>query len=589
MHFLFTCFALSGTIARNIDCVVRIAVFVEQATVSTETSQRHSAVRKKSLGAFYTPSYLSRILCEWSIRSVGEVVLEPSFGGCTFLEEIALRFQRLGSSRPLSTVRGCDIDDHAFDKLRSLPYEYDFKDFVLEDFLSLDAQFLGSDRADAVIGNPPYIGHSQVSKEQKRVVLSWKDRYKIRIDARSSLWAYFFVHSLGFIKDGGRLAFVLPGSFLSADYSRDIHALLSQHFEKALVISLAERIFVEEGAEERTVILLAEGFSRAPCSSGDIRFAHATLLSNVMSTVNRWMVNAASLDIFDSFGVGSFVEREVIDSFLKARKALPCVTLGELSTVSIGIVTGDTKFFIRKKTEWQSSGVESKYLKFVVPKIKCIKGVNLTRRQVAGLIKSDERCLLINTEVKKLSPQVLLYLSSYPRDKIDIATYRKRAIWHQPDDGKIPGGFLSFLTHNGPRLVINSAGVNCTNSVHRVFFSPSIDPIMQKALAISMLSTFSQLHAEIIGRPCGSGALKLEPKDAMSLALILPDNLDPDLVEMVFDRVNSLLLVSDFDDDAVREVSDSFLALALGEGFSEYFRIFDSSLAKARAYRKGDL
>ncbi|HCF3907970.1 class I SAM-dependent DNA methyltransferase [Pseudomonas aeruginosa] len=564
-------------------------MFVEKSLVTDGQAPQQSNERKRSLGAFYTPPDLSRILCEWAIRSVDDVVLEPSFGGCNFLEEIASRFDLLGADNPLSSVFGCDIDVHAFDKLRLLRCGFNSCNFLLKDFLLIESSEFCLGGVDAVIGNPPYIGHAQIGGAQKKALSGWREKRMMPVDAKSSLWVYFILHAFEFMRDGGRLAFVLPGSFLSSDYAKKIHALIESCFDRSLIVSLAERIFLDEGAEERTVVLLAEGFRKSRSALGDMRFAHSATLLDVQPIIKRWESSSENIGLFESFGIGSFVARDNASGFIAACEFLPAVAIKNIATVGIGIVTGDTKFFIRKRSDWRVFGVDRNYLKFVVPKIKEIDGINLTRTQVVRLAREDRRCLLLDTRKKKLSPEVVRYLSSYPESQKEIPTYKKRSVWHQPDDGKIPDGFFSFLTHNGPRLIINSAGVNCTNSVYRVFFLKRLSEVESRFLALSMLSSFTQLHAEIIGRPCGSGALKLEPKDVMELMVLRPDKIDEQAVLEVFERVNQALCQNKHDDDFVRSIVDDFLISEIGPSLGDHLETFKRSLIQARSYRKGQV
>ena len=46
----------------------------------------HSLEMRKELGAYYTPSALSQVMSDWAIRKPTDKILEPSFGGCGFLE-----------------------------------------------------------------------------------------------------------------------------------------------------------------------------------------------------------------------------------------------------------------------------------------------------------------------------------------------------------------------------------------------------------------------------------------------------------------------------------------------------------------------
>ena len=138
-------------------------------------------------------------------------------------------------------------------------------------------------------------------------------------------------------------------------------------------------------------------------------------------------------------------------------------------------------------------------------------------------------------------------------------------------------------------MIINSAGVNCTNSVYRVFFLKRLSEVESRFLALSMLSSFTQLHAEIIGRPCGSGALKLEPKDVMELMVLRPDKIDEQAVLEVFERVNQALCQNKHDDDFVRSIVDDFLISEIGPSLGDHLETFKRSLIQARSYRKGQV
>ena len=133
-------------------------------------------------------------------------------------------------------------------------------------------------------------------------------------------------------------------------------------------------------------------------------------------------------------------------------------------------------------------------------------------------------------------------MSSFPEDrKLTNTTFGKREVWHQPDDGRIPHAFLPYVLQHGPRLILNVANTTCTNSVHRVFFKDHVRPIEMKATAISILSTFSQLSAEVEGRTYGVGALKLEPSEAKRTKVILPSISSTQEVMSTFKRIDSLM------------------------------------------------
>ncbi len=83
---------------------------------------KRTVTAKKRHGVFYTPDPASRLLTKWAIRSAADRVLEPSFGGCGFLQAAKDRLTALevgAPEQPISIIvvkRGpvCRIRHGAF-------------------------------------------------------------------------------------------------------------------------------------------------------------------------------------------------------------------------------------------------------------------------------------------------------------------------------------------------------------------------------------------------------------------------------------------------------------------------------------------
>jgi hypothetical protein len=151
-----------------------------------------------------------------------------------------------------------------------------------------------------------------------------------------------------------------------------------------------------------------------------------------------------------------------------------------------------------------------------------------------------------------------VYLWSFPEErKFTNCTFGKRAIWHQPDDGRIPDAFFPYVLQQGPSLIINVAKTTCTNSVHRLFFKKNLSLIEMRLAAISMLTSYSQLSAEVEGRTYGVGALKLEPSDAKRIKMILPRRFSMQEVKSTFKQIDDLTRSGKAYE--ATEVADSFV------------------------------
>ena len=72
------------------------------------------------------------------------------------------------------------------------------------------------------------------------------------------------------------------------------------------------------------------------------------------------------------------------------------------------------------------------------------------------------------------------------------------------------------MSGRGPRLVGNSAGVTCTNSVHAVHF---LDQTDARRYVSNWRSELTTLSCELEGHALGGGVLKIEPSEARRVLL----------------------------------------------------------------------
>lgn len=543
--------------------------------------------QKKDLGAFYTPYEVTSILSNWAIRSASDKVMEPSFGGCSFLEAINDRIEMLSEKKAYSNLYGCDIDPTAFTVLHSKFPAHKKENFHLSDFLQIIPLDFSTSTFDVLIGNPPYISNHNMSKQQKEVAFSLLTRYKFPSSIkRASLWAYFILHALNFMKQDGRCAWVLPESFLFAAYSTKVRERYFSHFKKNLIIQLHERLFIDEGTDEKTLIVLSDGFSpngvEALCNIAD-----CDSYSELKNIIERWDHELLTIQLNAEHPKLISLDPKNKQKFYELFTIQECRNFGDLAEIRIGIVTGANKFFIVNPDTIRANHLEE-YSENILARFKYVQGISFNNRDLIELEHKNERIKLINTALQPINNYLSTYLESFPiEEKEKNYTFRHKVIWHDNNDQNIPDAFFPYMDSNGPTLVLNQAQVNATNTIHRVYFRNKKGSSSEhKLLSLSMLSSFSQISSELEGRIYGSNMLKHEPSDIAKIKIILPENIDPKIVSITYKKVDTL----------IRNRQREKAVLCVDEFLSQYITEYSSAtinhlqiiLHELRRKRKGN-
>ena len=241
-----------------------------------------------------------------------------------------------------------------------------------------------------------------------------------------------------------------------------------------------------------------------------------------------------------------------------------CRKLGDFLGIKIGLVTGNNSFFLLSDTERKESNFTKEGLRKILPRFHFAPGMQFDHVDHNILLKSEGKGYLVSEEYpNNTSNPMSAYLAQYSEAKIDAcSTFKKRSIWSKTEDDAPPDAFFPVMQHHGPRLVINNSGFNCTNSIHRAYFHKRLTKSQKQLISLSLLSTFSQISAEICGRSYGSGALKHEPREAEQIEILMPE-LHHRTISAAFVRVDRMLREGNMEE--ARQFVDLLIFSALGE------------------------
>jgi adenine-specific DNA-methyltransferase len=484
--------------------------------------------RRQELGAFYTPPALAASLVAWAVRADTKRVFDPSFGDGRFLSAAAARLRAVGVRTPHRRLFGMELDPVAASKpaaLKNVPVP---DGQLLEgNFFSTDLSGWGGRRFDAIVGNPPYVRHHLLGQKSKRLAQAHARRVGITLSERADCWAYFCAALLDYLEPEGRLAILLPGAILHADYALPLLHALSEARGRARLIRIQQRLF--DDVVERTVVLLIDGRRRqAGVDYREVKdlLELQTVLGEAPGTRRGWRSSASVAPQPTGSPITRlrtrlrwFVSHEVGAAWASIT-ALPEVRcLGELAQIRIGVVTGANRFFVVSAARARELIGRGRRVHAVpvVSRGGWLQRLRWTAEDQTLHADRASHLLLIPADVK-LTPVLVEHILNGER----LALHKRghcaaRDVWYCLEDARAPDLFLPYMGASPPRLVMNQAGATCTNAVHRVTLVG--DQVGAAALAAASWTSLYRLSAELFGRSYGAGVLKMELGEAAQLRL----------------------------------------------------------------------
>ena len=496
---------------------------------------------RRLMGRYYTPDDLAEMLVRWALTDVTGTVLDPSYGGCAFLNAAARVLSANGIENPGGLLYGVDVDPACTDSARRSP--------PLIEAHCITADFLGTSPTDvpgapfaAVVGNPPYVRHHWLKGTQRERARAVAVDSAVPLPATASMWAYFLVHSLNFLDRGGRLAMLVPEAILQAQYAAPLREALSRRFSRCLLIHIRERLF--DGTDEAVVVVSASGYGEP---------GHVSL-----DAIDRPEDLAPALADFETgqraSGVAVVNGRRTTEPVLRTLEEIERTTvvrpLSELAEIRIGLVTGANRHFIRSRQDLDELDLPASAVHPVVRRTAWLAGLDFTRDDHEELAVAGAEAFLVRpTRSQDQHAGVRRWLADGLEHGVNLGfKCAARRDWFRMALPAAPDAFATCSRLGAPRLVLNRTPHRCTNALHTVRWRPHV-AAAPEAVAVGFLTTAVALWAELLGRRYGGGVLKIEPGTMNRMPIpIVPG------AEDTFSDLNRLLRTGQ--EQAARELAD---------------------------------
>jgi hypothetical protein len=540
-----------------------------------------TAEARKARGAFFTPQPVAAYLVDWAVRSAADHVLEPSCGEAAFLLNAANRIAGLAATEDGGPGRldGVELHAQSAERARALLSDAGASGTVVAaDFFEVEP----TGGYDAVVGNPPYVRYQDFTGRSRLLAREAALRAGVNLTALASSWAAFVVHSALFLRQGGRLALVLPAELLSVNYAAEVRRFLLGNFASVELVLFEERVF--PGVLEEVVLLMADGFRVASCDHFTVLHARNVDDLSGLGASHSWAPGLPG----DKW-TASMLSAPELSAYAEHTANAGFTDLHAWGETTLGMVTGNNGYFALSPERVAELGLSAADLVALSPPgSRHLRGLEFTERNRRVLGDRGSATWLFRPAVKP-SDAARDYIAVGEATGVnDAFKCRVRTPWWRVPLVQPADLFLTYMNADTPRLSTNTARVHHLNSVHGLYLQADLVADGRAYLPLLALNTVTALGAEIVGRSYGGGMLKVEPREADRLPVP-----DPVLLTSMRDGLDAARrpvseLLRSGDVAAATEIVDAVVltgALGIGAVDLATLRTSRKRLAARRASR----
>lgn len=376
----------------------------------------------------------------------------------------------------------------------------------------------GNPGFSVIVGNPPFVRQEAIrgpkAGMQLRVhplsaPLNLPDGFEI--PGSSDLSAYFYLHSLGRLRQGGRLGFISSDGWLRAGYGAALQRAL---LDNTAIDTMAVSDFKVFGdADVNTAVVVAERASpqrghrirlASAAGAGDFAGAGPPAPAGAPASVPQSGLEPGN---WSALFAGAPVEAPFAE-----------VSMAGAGTVRFGTKTGYKAFFVLTAAEAERQGVPRRYLR------PCVTGRGGPLLEDADAYEflldvPDEKGVLERTADGRA---VLEYIRRGEDMQVESTSGGERVLARLPDlptlaarrpwyslglAGAPPPIFLSRIAGGRIKVYENGGTYRATNT--HVSYAPN-SAGRARAMSAYLASAWFALHMERNANPMGGGALSVE-------------------------------------------------------------------------------
>lgn len=488
---------------------------------------REKSSKQKQMGAYYTPPELAYRMAD--ILTKGRNIttaLEPSCGEGVSIEAL---YKTIGKKEIRTTA--VEINAEETTKLKEKWKEFSEVTIYNEDFFSF-CQKHKNDRYDLIIGNPPYIRYQYLSKDQRKQVSELLKEHGMKANRLSNAWVGFMTACISMLNKGGQIAFVIPVEIIHVSYAMELREHLLRELSSITLISFHENVF--PGLQQEILIFIGE---KGKEKKG-IRIVELEDISQ-LTKIRLETRNYQEVRSMEKKWTCYYLTETENALISKIRTDKRFQKLSDVSTINIGITTGNNKYFVVNRETAELYDLKN----ISVPLIS--KGT-----QIHSVCFSEKDWECNRDSVKPV------YLVNFPDCPVSQYTKRQQAYiemgkkngydkgykcsirdkWYQVPYVWSPDAFFLRRSQQYPRFTLNQSEAVCTDNLHRITFTAGEEP---EYIVLSYYNSISFAFTELCGRSYGGGVLELLPTETGNIYLPVITGRSDKAVKILLQQVDA--------------------------------------------------
>lgn len=487
---------------------------------------------RKRFAQFFTPEAIADFMARWVLDGRKKMdVLEPAFGLGAFSRS-------LFKQNPKVRVVGYEADETIYN------YAAENVAQAGSDVLLYNEDYLRAswkDKYDGIICNPPYLKFHDY--DNASLVPLVNEQLGIRLNGFTNLYTLFLLKSISQLRDGGRMAYIVPSEFLNSDYGVEVkRALLRSGVLRHVVVVDFTQCAFDDALTTACILLCHKDGSLS-----EVCFSHVSDVGQLQ----------ASLADYSAWAADQLKPETKWKQYYEGARSAGYRHLVPFSTfakVSRGIATGANDYFTFRESKKELYGIPERCLMRCVCHSTDVHGLFFTDDDFQRLSHSDKAVYLFNGCADGADEHVREYISlgeETGADKRYLTASRKP--WYAIENRKPSPIWVSVFNRKGLRFVRNIAGVSNLTTFHCVYDAGVVDIDVLFGYLVTNVSKEIFMDNS---RQYGNGLVKFEPNDlnkgkAVDLRLLTEE--EAQLVSAASQR----LLCQDIEDEIIL-LLDSF-------------------------------